>query len=254
MVDKDKLEDYWRAINTALERYDLTATSLIEQQMKQVYSRNSWEELNRQRQVSTMKTYWPLALGGPDQWFMSLEEAENEEATTNTIEEETKQMNYSTAVFLINDKVRAVYVTYENEKELAQKTITKPILRKAVISELYDSIPGKIMFKTLDEAIKVDDYVVVPTQTRHGMTVCKVVEVDVNVDFDSPKQVDWIVDKVDNSHYEEVLGQEATMADAVRSAEATKKRNELRAALLADNVERFKALPIAHLQETLPAK
>lgn len=67
-------------------------------------------------------------------------------------------MNYTTAVFLINKNVRAVMCNYEPDAE--HKTT---------------------MFKTLDTAIRVGDFVIVPTKTRHGMTVSKIVEVDVDV-------------------------------------------------------------------------
>ena len=61
-------------------------------------------------------------------------------------------MNYSTAIFLISDEVRAINVTYERDGD-AKRTL----------------------FKTFSKTIKIDDYVVVETNTRHHMTVCKVV-------------------------------------------------------------------------------
>jgi hypothetical protein len=70
-------------------------------------------------------------------------------------------VNYTTAVFLINDSIRAVTCTYENDGK-------------------------RVPFKTLDKTIAVDDIVVVPSGTRHGMTTCKVVEVDSDVDYDDP--------------------------------------------------------------------
>jgi hypothetical protein len=131
-------------------------------------------------------------------------------------------MNYTTAIFLINKDVRAVLVNYE------------------------PNAPDKLcMFKTLDKTIKKDDYVVVPTKTRHNMTVSKVVEVDVDVDFDNPTAVDWVVAKVDRSQYEVILSQEGDATKVIKSAEATKKRNELAAALLADSKDALKALPIS---------
>lgn len=131
-------------------------------------------------------------------------------------------MNYSTAIFLINKDVRAILVNYE------------------------PNLPEKLcMFKTLDKTIKKDDFVVVPTHTRHGMTVSKVMEVDVDVDFDNQTLVDWIVTKVDRSQYEVTLSQEGDALAVIKSAEKTKKRNELAAALLADSKDALKALPIS---------
>ncbi len=90
-------------------------------------------------------------------------------------------MNYTTAVFLINNAVRAVVCTYEAE----------------------DKSP-RTMFKTFDKTIRVGDLVIVPTNTRHRMTVCKVVETDVDVDFDNSACVHWIVSKVDITQYQTV--------------------------------------------------
>ena len=131
-------------------------------------------------------------------------------------------MNYSTAVFLINPNARAILATYE----------------------AGDNAP-RTMFKTFDPAIKVNDLVVVPTQTRHGFTVVKVVAVDVDVDFDSPVKVDWVAARVDLASYADVLTQEAQAIRMMQSAEARKKRNELAAALMADQADTIMALPIA---------
>jgi hypothetical protein len=130
-------------------------------------------------------------------------------------------MNYTTAIFLINKNVRAVLCNYEP-----------------------DAPDKKVMFKTLDPTIKVDDLVIVPTKTRHGMTVSKVVETDVDVDFDSHTPVCWIVTKVDSANHKQTLAQEADAIRIIQSAEKTKKRNELAAALLADSGGALKALPI----------
>lgn len=131
-------------------------------------------------------------------------------------------MNYSTSVFLINNHVRAVLATYE-EGDSAKRTV----------------------FKTLDPDISEGDYVIVPTDTRHKMTVCKVVETDVDVDFDDPTPVGWIIGKVELTDHEKVLAQEAEAIKAIKSAELRQKREALRNAMFADHVETLKALPIA---------
>ena len=131
-------------------------------------------------------------------------------------------MNYSTAVFLINKNVRGVLATYESDSG-AQKTL----------------------FKTLDDTISVDDYIIVPTDTRHKMTVCKVAETDVDVDFDSVVKVEWIIGRIDRSSYEQTLKEEAVAIQQIKSAELRKKRDDLREALFADHVEALKALPIS---------
>lgn len=130
-------------------------------------------------------------------------------------------MNYSTAIFLINKNVRAVICNYEP-----------------------DSPDKRVVFKTLDQNIREGDYVIVPTKTRHGMTVSKVVETDVDVDFDSAAEVGWIVCQVDQAQYKITMAQEADAIAVIKSAEKTKKRNELAAALLVDSKDALKALPI----------
>ena len=130
-------------------------------------------------------------------------------------------MNYSTAIFLISDRARAVMVTYEDHEGAPQT-----------------------MYKTLDDRIKVDDYVVVPTSTRHHMTVCKVAEVDVEPDFDSAKDVEWIIGIVDTADFHDLKSQEGDAIAKIRSAEKRRKRKELRDALIADAEDDLKALPI----------
>ncbi len=130
-------------------------------------------------------------------------------------------MNYTTAIFLVNENVRAVMCNYEP-----------------------DAPDKKVMFKTLDQNIRVGDFVTVPTKTRHGMTVSKVVEVDVDVDFESPVLVDWLIERIIRATYDKTVAQEAEAIAVIKSAERTKKRNELAAALLVDSKEALKALPI----------
>ncbi len=78
-------------------------------------------------------------------------------------------MNYTTAVFLINDKARALRGTYEAGEHAP-----------------------RALFKTFDPAIKKDDLVIVPTGTRHNMTVVKIVEEDVEIEIETDQPV-WIV-------------------------------------------------------------
>jgi hypothetical protein len=120
-------------------------------------------------------------------------------------------INQSTAVFLINESTRAILATYE-EGEKATKT----------------------MFKTFDQTIDVGDLIVVPTGTRHNATVCKVVEVDVDVDFNSNVPVDWVISRVDTAEYDDVVLREKDALKAIRSAEMRREREKLKEAMLAD--------------------
>ncbi|WP_420411642.1 hypothetical protein [Roseibium sp.] len=130
-------------------------------------------------------------------------------------------MNYSKSIFLLNEQVRAMNVCYNDGEK---------------------SYP----FKTMDPSIEVDDLVIVPTDTRHGFTVCKVTEEDVEIDFDDHVQMKWIVGRVDLDAFEEVLAQEDKMIEAVKSAEKKKQRDELRKKLIADHEEKLQGLDIVN--------
>lgn len=137
-------------------------------------------------------------------------------------------MNYSSAVFLINKNVRAIKCTYDAKDKSGTE-------------------PQGYTFKTLDGSIAPDDLVVVPTDTRHGFTVVKVSEVDIDVDLDSTIQLKWIVSKVDKVAYEKTLTDEAQAIKVIRMAEFANKRNALREGMLGANMDEIKALPIAAL-------
>jgi hypothetical protein len=141
-------------------------------------------------------------------------------------------MNYSTRVFLINNKLRAIKAIYEPQDAITRNNNTPK------------------MFKTLDPELKVGDYIVVPSSTRHKMTTMLVTEVDVDVDYDSPAQVDWVVDKIDVAAYKVLKDQEDQAIAVLKSAEAHRKREELKKSLLDFDLEKVKALPIYANGET----
>lgn len=125
-------------------------------------------------------------------------------------------MNYSTAIFLVNKSVRAIVGIYEDD-DGGKKVVPKTL------------------FKTLDPTIKVGDYVLVPTSTRHKMSVNKVVEVDVDIDFESQTQMSWVIGVVDREEYLRTVKMEEAAIERIKSAEKRRRQDELRAALLKDN-------------------
>lgn len=127
--------------------------------------------------------------------------------------------NYSLAVFLVNPNVRCVTVAYD-------KTIDRN--GKTVPSEIKS-------FKTLDAKIGKDDFVVIPTDTRWGYTVGKVVDVGVRVNFTSPETMRWVVTRVDKAGYEDFCKQEAQITDRVADAEEASLRKEMADKLMAIN-------------------
>lgn len=120
--------------------------------------------------------------------------------------------NYSTAVMLFNPNIRAIAVSYD-PGEYKKNKQTYP-------------------FKTLDQTIKVGDMVVIPTHTRHGFTVVKVEEVDVEVDFESSVQLEWISDRVNTPAFDEIVKQENEWISEMKKAQVRKKREDLKNSMM----------------------
>lgn len=151
----------------------------------------------------------------------------------NLIQQE-KKMNYSTAVMLINTNIRAIKVTYELDTDkLRQQRYT---------------------YKTLDASIKVGDYVIVPTETRHNMTVCRVEEVDVDVDFEDSTEIKWIVDRVNKGDHDNILKEESKWIEALKQSEKRRKREEIKKSMLEMyQDEGIEKLPIANMAAAVDA-
>lgn len=135
-------------------------------------------------------------------------------------------MNYSRAIFLINDDVRGIRCQYDP---------TEP--------------RNTTVFKSMDPDIKVDDYVVVQTSIRHEMTVVKVTEVDVDVDLDYSNDLSWVIQTVDTESFAELQAKEQTAIDAMKSAEKRRRRAELRESLFKDQAEELKGLELSQPSE-----
>lgn len=132
-------------------------------------------------------------------------------------------MNLSAAVFLVEESARAVRVEYDPDTP-------------------RNNNPSKY-FKTVSPDLKKDDLVVVPTHTRHGFTVAKIVEIDFQVDFHTTEQYSWIVSKVDKAGYDHTLEVEKKIIQRVGKAEENKMRVELKTSLGLGEVS-FKDLDI----------
>lgn len=120
-------------------------------------------------------------------------------------------MNYSTAILVMNPDARCVKVIYEPDT-------------------LHTKAPREL-FKTFDKTIKVDDFVVVPSSTRHNITTCKVVEVDVDDWMDTGKSIGWVIGRIDLADAEKVKNWEATAIEALKDAEKRKRRREMQASM-----------------------
>jgi hypothetical protein len=133
-------------------------------------------------------------------------------------------MDSSKIVFLINDQVRLIKVNYEPNDKPA---------------------PGEVrsyQFKTLDQTIRVDDLVIVETGTRHGLTVCKVTEVDLDVDFNDGISLKWAFARVDTEEIDRIRASEAEAITAAKRAELKKQRAALRETIFKEHEDMLTGL------------
>lgn len=137
-------------------------------------------------------------------------------------------MNYSTAVMLINTNIRAIHVIYDADTETVKAK--------------------RHTFKTLDQSLKAGDLVIVPTDKdhRHGFTVSKVDDVDVDVDFDSNVQVKWIAGVFAPARFDQLLVEEDQYINLIKKGEQLKRRKDIAANVDALKIEELQSLPIAH--------
>lgn len=134
-------------------------------------------------------------------------------------------MNKTTAVFLINDRVRAIRASYEADTPTSKASTE--------------------LFKTFDQTIQVGDLINVVSTTRHNITVCKVQAVDVEFDIETSQTVQWVVGKIEMESHLRTLQMENEALAMIASAEKNRKREELKKALLADVEGKISGMTIA---------
>lgn len=145
-------------------------------------------------------------------------------------------MNYTTAILLVRSDIKVVAVSYEVN---ADGTGREPFVN----------------YKTPDPDLKVGDFVIIPTDTRHRLTVARVEVLDVEIDPASATPVNWLVSSaIDRTAYDSLLSAEANVIAAIKSAETRRAREELASKLLADNPElkQFGTLNVAALEGPAP--
>lgn len=133
-------------------------------------------------------------------------------------------MHNSTIVLLINDEARVVKGVYEEGGKSA-------------------------LFKTFDHTIKEDDLVVVQSSTRHEMTVVKVTEVDVEINFDTTGEIKWVVQKIEQDDFARLLEQEEEAIAAVQEAERNRKKKELKASLFENHEDKLASLSLSNSED-----
>lgn len=123
-------------------------------------------------------------------------------------------MNPSAAVMLVEDSIRPCMVEYDPDN--------------------YKNNSDNRYFKCLDASIKVDDLVIVTTNTRHGMTVARVKKIgvaDVPVNFEGQDFWGWIVGPVPSDQHKRILDTEKAIVGRVQEATTNKLKTELKAAM-----------------------
>lgn len=143
-------------------------------------------------------------------------------------------VNPSLAVFLLPEgqRPRCVSVSYDVAKSTSR----------------MQDVPVDIKsFKTLDPGIKKGDMVVIPTDTRWGLTVGRVEDVDLTVNFTSSETMRWIAGTFDKAAYDNILAREKELVGTVASAQQEAARTEL-----ADQLTKF-APGVSNFMLTGPA-
>lgn len=115
------------------------------------------------------------------------------------------RLNESTVLFLVNSDLRAVRVSYEAEGR------NKETIKKTLIQDL-----------------KVGDFVMVETDTRWNAAVCKVVAVNVEIDFDDDDlKVGWVFGRVDLTQLDALRETEKRAVSLIREARLRQKKAAL---------------------------
>ena len=115
------------------------------------------------------------------------------------------KLNESTVLFLVNSSLKAVRVSYEDSGR------NKETIKKTFMDDL-----------------KVGDYVLVETETRWNAAVCKVVAVNVEVDFDDEEtKVGWVFSKVDLTKLDSLREIEKGAVALIREARLREKKQTL---------------------------
>lgn len=92
----------------------------------------------------------------------------------------------------------------------------------------------RTIFKTAIKDLAVGDLVVVETGTRHLMTVVRVEELNIQVDFESPTPLAWVVDKIDRTKHDRLVAAEKQTIAAIHASTIRKKREEIAEAVAKD--------------------
>lgn len=190
---------------------------------------NKWLAKEKERNIfeSAYDSEWyPTASKSNDYIFMAAKEEQ-----TMTI---PNGMNASTVLFLINDNIKGIRVSYDEGGR------NKESIKKTFIPDL-----------------KVGDHVLVETDTRYNAAVCKVTAVNVEVDLYGSEKIGWIFAKIDLTALDELRKEEEKAVFIISNAERNKLKRELRESILNNCGPELKqlssfAVTVEHEDEIIP--
>lgn len=133
-------------------------------------------------------------------------------------------MHDSRKVFLLPEEPRCILASYQ----------PKPNGQDYEPEDIGDGDYSLKELKTFDVDTKPGDYVVVPTGTRHRMTVMRVEFVDMEPDLNSDKEMLWAVGRVDKTSHDDILRKEREFIQQARAAERKRQKEQLRKDFLAE--------------------
>lgn len=102
------------------------------------------------------------------------------------------------------------------------------------IEATYNENDAPKQFKTFDSSIEIDDYLIVPKDTCHKMTVVKVTKINIHPDIKSDKAMDWVIGKVDRSQFEDTLDRESRFIQKAREGERKREMAQMKADIFGD--------------------
>lgn len=145
----------------------------------------------------------------------------------------------SVMIFIANDLVKGIKVQYEPTDGLtfSERAKNMPLAANPVVRTNNNQF-----CKTMIQDLVVGDYVVVQTSERHGLSVCRVTEIDVEVDLGDRTPVMWAFGRVDTTNCIGIINEENLMLERIASAEKRREKEKLRSAMMKDNPEMFAAI------------
>lgn len=149
----------------------------------------------------------------------------------------TTLANKSALAFIINDKVKAVKLSYCPERDESDWHGARS-----------GDKPQHLIAKTILD-LAVGDYVLVETDSRHNQTVAKVTAINVEPDLMETKKFMWVTDVVDRTALNKLWAMETEAQDAIAVAARRKLARDMRASMFESAEEEMASLQLTDLSD-----